>query len=72
MLRRSFALWAEPHNAAPALARMAAEKQRAFAAAALAAGRAAVRGEIPAAVVEAALLPARRRVRRNLNGEGLA
>lgn len=72
MLRRSIALWTEPHNAVPALARMAAEKQRAFTEGAFAAGRAVARGEVPSAVVAAALRPARRRVRRNLNGEGLA
>ncbi|MBR0679662.1 antifreeze protein [Roseomonas eburnea] len=72
MLRRSFALWAEPHNAGPALARMVVEKQHAFAQGALAAGFAIARGAEPAAVAAAALRPARQRVRRNLKGEGLA
>ena len=72
MLRRSLALWAEPQNAGPALARMVAEKQRAFAEGALAAGFAMARGAEPAVVAAAALRPARRRVRRNLKGKGLA
>jgi hypothetical protein len=71
MLRRSLALWAEPHAAGPALARMAAEKQRAFLDGAIAAGFAAARGEHPAAVAAAALRPARRRLRRNTRRTGL-
>ncbi len=72
MLRRSVALWAEPHNAAEALARMAMEKQVAFAQGAAAAGVAVARGAGPDAVMAAALRPARRRVRRNVKGTGLA
>ena len=71
MLRRSLALWAEPQAAGPALARMAAEKQRACLDGAIAAGFAAARGAHPAAVVAAAIRPARSRVRRNLRGSGL-
>jgi hypothetical protein len=72
MLRRSLALLAEPHAAGPALARMAAEKQRAFLDGAIAAGFAAARGAHPGAVAAAALRPARSRVRRNLRRDGLA
>jgi len=72
MLRRSLALWAEPHNAAPALARMAVEKHVAFTQGAAAAGMALARGASPDAVMAAALRPARRRVRRNVKGQGLA
>jgi hypothetical protein len=71
MLRRSLALWAEPHAAGPALARMAAEKQRAFLDGAIAAGFAAARGEHPAAVAAAAMRPARSKVRRNTRRTGL-
>lgn len=63
---RSMQLWAEPAGAATALAAMAAEKQRAFAAGALAAGLAAARGESPEAVAAAALRPSQRRVAANL------
>jgi hypothetical protein len=63
---RSAQLWAEPGGAALALAEMAAEKQRAFAAGALAAGRAAMDGARPDVVAAAALRPAQRRVAANL------
>lgn len=63
---RSAQLWTEPAGAATALAEMAAEKQRAFAAGAMAAGRAAMLGSRPDLVAAAALSPARRRVAVNL------
>lgn len=63
---RSAQLWAAPAGAAAALAEMAAEKQRAFAAGAFAAGRAALSGARPELVAAAALRPARRRVAANL------
>jgi hypothetical protein len=63
---RSAQLWAEPATATAELARMAAEKQRAFAAGAVAAGRAALDGARPDLVAAAALGPARRRVAANL------
>lgn len=63
---RSAQLWTEPAGAATALAAMAAEKQRAFAAGAFAAGRAAMEGSRPDLVAAAALRPARRRVAANL------
>jgi hypothetical protein len=63
---RSAQLWTDPATAGPALAAMAAEKQRAFAAGALAAGRAALRGSAPDVVASAALRPSRRRVAANL------
>lgn len=62
---RSAQLWTEPAGAATALADMAAEKQRAFADGAFAAGRAAMEGTRPDLVVAAALSPARRRVASN-------
>jgi len=62
---RSAQLWTEPAGAATALADMAAEKQRAFAAGAMAAGRAAMLGARPDLVAAAALSPARRRVASN-------
>jgi hypothetical protein len=64
---RSAQLWTEPAKAAAALTEMAAEKQKAFAEGALAAGRAAMLGSGPERVAAAALGPARRRVRANLN-----
>lgn len=70
MLRRGLALWADPLGAAPALWRLAAEKQGAFAEGAVAAGFAAAAGRSPEAIAAAALRPARRRVRRNLRGTG--
>jgi len=63
---RSAQLWTEPVGAASALAEMAAEKQRAFAAGALAAGRAALQGTRPDLIAAAALGPSRRRVAANL------
>jgi hypothetical protein len=70
MFRRSLALLADPDSAAPALARMVAEKQRAFADGVIAAGFAAARGANPAAIAAAAIRPARSRVRRNLRRKG--
>jgi hypothetical protein len=72
MLRRSLALWAEPESAGPALARMVAEKQRAFVDGAIAAGFELARGAHPAAVAAAAIRPTRSRVRRNLRRTGLS
>jgi hypothetical protein len=72
MLRRSLALLAEPHQAGPALARMAVEKHIAFSEGAAAAGLAIARGATPEAVMAAAIRPARQRVRRNVKGKGLA
>jgi hypothetical protein len=63
---RSAQLWTQPAEAANALAGMAAEKQRAFTAGALAAGRAAMAGSPPDVVAAAAIKPARRRVAANL------
>lgn len=63
---RSAQLWSQPAQAAAALTEMAAEKQRAFAAGALAAGQAALLGSRPDVVAAAALKPARRRVAANL------
>jgi hypothetical protein len=63
---RSVQLWTEPTTAAAELTRMAAEKHEAFAAGALAAGKAAMRGTRPDLVAHAALAPARRRVAANL------
>lgn len=62
---RSIALWAEPATAQAKLAEYVLEKQRAFAEGALDAGRQAMRGADPAAVMDAALRPAHRRVRAN-------
>ncbi len=73
MLRRSLALLeAEPHSAGTALMRMAMEKHIAFSQGAAAAGMAMASGASPEAVMAAALRPARRRVRRNVHGKGLA
>jgi hypothetical protein len=63
---RSAQLWADPATATAALAEMAAEKQKAFAAGAIAAGRAAMLGSRPDLVAAAAIRPARRRVAANL------
>lgn len=65
---RSADLMAKPDSAAAELTRMALEKQRAFTEGWFAAGRAALRGENPAAVMAAAASPARRRVSANLRG----
>lgn len=62
---RSIELWAEPVRAQARLAEYALEKQRAFVAGAAKAGQAALAGAAPAAVMAAALAPARRRVRAN-------
>ncbi|MBP0443528.1 hypothetical protein J8J14_01940 [Roseomonas sp. SSH11] len=63
---RSLDLMARPDSSGAELARMAIEKQKAFADGWIAAGHAAMRGESPAAVMEAAAKPARRRVSANL------
>ncbi len=63
---RSAQLWTDPAEAATALTAMAAEKQRAFAAGAIAASRAAMLGTRPDLVAAAALRPTRRRVAANL------
>jgi hypothetical protein len=62
---RSMELWAEPTRAQAKLTEYAFEKQRAFAAGAVAASQAALAGHHPQAVVNAALRPAHRRVRAN-------
>jgi hypothetical protein len=62
---RSLGLWMAPGEAPARLIGYALEKQRAFTAGGLAAGRAALAGAEPAGVVQAALGPARRRVRAN-------
>jgi len=73
MVRRSFALLAaEPHQAGTALMMMAVEKQVAFTEGVAAAGLAVARGAAPDAVMAAALRPARKQVRRNVRGKGLA
>ena len=73
MLRRSLALMAaEPHKAGPALMMMVVEKQVAFTEGVAAAGLAVARGAAPDAVMAAALRPARKQVRRNVRGKGLA
>jgi hypothetical protein len=63
---RSAQLWSAPATAAGELAAMAAEKQRAFAEGAVAAGVAALKGTRPDLVAAAALRPARRRVSANV------
>ena len=65
---RSADLMAKPDSAAAELTRMAMEKQRAFTEGWFAAGRAAMSGANPAAVLDAAASPARRRVSANLRG----
>ena len=62
---RSLGLWMAPGEAPARLIGYALEKQQAFTAGGLAAGRAALAGAEPAGVVQAALGPARRRVRAN-------
>jgi hypothetical protein len=62
---RSMQLWAEPAKAQAQLTEFALEKQRAFTAGAVAAGKAAMAGADAPAVVAAALAPAQRRVRAN-------
>jgi hypothetical protein len=63
---RSLQLWAEPATAFTELGAMALEKQRAFAAGALAASQAALAGSRPDLVMAAALDPSRRRVAANM------
>jgi hypothetical protein len=63
---RSMDLMARPDGAGAELTRMALEKQRAFTEGWFAAGRAAMRGADPAAVMAAAARPAHRRVSANL------
>jgi len=63
---RSLDLMTHPAGAGAELARMALEKQRAATEGWLAAGRAAIRGEAPAAILAAAARPVRRRVSANL------
>lgn len=63
---RSVQLWTDPVTATAELTRMAVEKQVAFSAGALAAGKAALQGTRPDLVAAAAIAPARRRVAANL------
>lgn len=58
-------LWADPARAGARLAELGAEKQRAFVEGAFKAGSAALAGASPELVAQAALAPARRRVRAN-------
>jgi hypothetical protein len=67
---RSAQLWTDPAKAAASLAEMAAEKQKAFAEGAFAAGVAAMQGTRPDLVALAALRPARRRVAANVRSLG--
>ena len=62
---RAMQLWAEPAKAQARLTAYALEKQRAFAAGAVAAGRAGLAGAAAPAILAAALAPAQRRVRAN-------
>lgn len=62
---RSMQLWTEPAAAQARLTSYALEKQKAFAAGAVAAGQAAMSGAAAPAVLEAALAPAHHRVRAN-------
>lgn len=64
-LMHSAQLLARPGGAGARLAALGAEKQRAFAEGAAKAALAALRGAGPAAVAQAAIAPARRRVRAN-------
>lgn len=64
-MMHSARLWAEPAQASARLAALGAEKQRAFAEGAMKASLAAMRGARPGTVAEAAMSPARRRVRAN-------
>ena len=63
---RSMDLWAKPEGAGEELTRMALEKQKAFTDGLFAAGRAAMAGAGPEAVMAAAARPAQRRVSANL------
>ncbi len=67
---RSLQLAAEPAGAAAALTAMVAEKQKAFADGAIAAGKAVLEGSRPDVVAAAALRPARRRVAANMRALG--
>jgi len=62
---RSLGLWLAPSAAPARLLSYALEKQRVLADGGMAAGRAVLAGAEPAGVVQAALGPARRRVRAN-------
>lgn len=62
---RSMGMWTDPVRAQMLLAEYAMEKQRAFTAGSMAAGRAAMAGADPARVMAAALRPAQRRVTAN-------
>ena len=62
---RSLGLWAEPAKAQARLTEYVIEKQRAFAKGAVEASLAALSGADPGRVAEAALRPARTRVRAN-------
>jgi hypothetical protein len=62
---RSMGIWSDPLRAQALLVEFAVEKQRAFAAGTVAAGRAALTGADPSAVMAAALRPAHRRLRAN-------
>jgi hypothetical protein len=62
---RSAELWTEPAKAQARLTDYALEKQKAFATGAIKAGAAAMAGAAPEAVMAAALLPSRQRVRAN-------
>jgi hypothetical protein len=59
-------LWANPAKANARLAALGAEKQRAFAEAAMKAGTATMRGAPADAILNAAMTPIRRRVRANV------
>jgi hypothetical protein len=58
-------LWANPTKASTRLASLGAEKHKAFAEGAVKASVAALRGAKPDTIVNAAMAPARRRVRAN-------
>jgi hypothetical protein len=62
---RSMQLWTEPAEAQARLTGYALEKQKAFAAGAMAAGEAMLAGQMAHAVFEAAMAPAHKRVRAN-------
>jgi hypothetical protein len=62
---RSMQLWTEPAEAQARLTGYALEKQKAFAAGAMAAGEAMLAGHMAHTVFEAAMAPAHRRVQAN-------
>lgn len=64
-MMHSARLLAEPTTANARLAALATEKQRAFAEGAIRAGAAVMRGAKPEVIANAAMAPARRRVRAN-------